>query len=547
MTAHVRARPEPAVPSHDAMGVILGTDGLTTGYTQSRRAFLASALADAAALSLAACTGGRGSGGAGGSGSDSLTALYPGQGDAENIDPGTAYEFIDEARAKHLYDGLFEADAHMAPLPRLASAAEPNADATSWLLTLRDARWHDGDPLTPDDVLYTLSRILGPQLGAKPFIAASTLGDIDLSASGAVGRNQVRIALSRPNVELPSSLAAWGTRIVKSGAKDMNSPVGTGPFRFESFAPGRDLVLHRNEDYWDPATSGGNIGELHIGSADVDARLSALRSGQADFADNLTTSALRTVDGAKDIATNSAPHSSILYFAMKTDRPPFDNPDVRRAMMRLVDREALVRVALEDNGEVSNDVFGKGFQYYADDLPQHTYDPDEAGRLLAKAGVGDLRFELFTAPVANGLQEASELLREQAAAAGVTIDIRTGSKDTYYSEALKSGDMVVGESGPLTIPYHFGSRVISSATKNVTHWNNPEFDDLYTKALRTKDDDARAAIYHSMHEMLWDQGGYIFWGIAPWNTAASSALQNPPVGTVNTFDWARFAGTSRGA
>ncbi|MFQ6230183.1 ABC transporter substrate-binding protein [Nocardia sp. NPDC002869] len=68
---------------------------------------------------------------------------------------------------------------------------------------------------------------------------------------------------------------------------------------------------------------------------------------------------------------------------MKTDRPPFGNPDVRRAVMRMVDRAELVKVAFEGQGEVGNDVFGEGYQYYAD-LPQHEYDPDEAGRLLRR-------------------------------------------------------------------------------------------------------------------------------------------------------------------
>jgi peptide/nickel transport system substrate-binding protein len=75
---------------------------------------------------------------------------------------------------------------------------------------------------------------------------------------------------------------------------------------------------------------------------------------------------------------------------MKTDRPPFDNVDVRRALMRMVDREELVKVALQGQATAANDVFGKGFEYYADDLPAHTHDPDEAKALLRRAGVGNL-------------------------------------------------------------------------------------------------------------------------------------------------------------
>ncbi|NLU84841.1 ABC transporter substrate-binding protein [Rhodococcus sp. HNM0569] len=496
-----------------------------------RRAFLGGTLGLAGAFALGAC----GSGSASSTGR--FTAMYEGAGASETIDPGTGTMFVDEARVKHLYDGLFEVDSHMQPIPRLATGAEPNADGTVWRIGLREATWHDGSPLVADDVLYTLARILGRQSEAQPFVAATTLSSVDLANSRALDPHTVELQLKYPSFELPSQLTAYGTRIVKHGATDFSRPVGTGPFRFESFTPGREFVATRYDDYWDGAA---NIETLRILSAGQDARLAAVRTGQADFVDNLSPSAGRTLESDGDVTVHSTANSGILYFAMKTDRPPFDNADVRRAMMLLVDRDELVKVALQGSGEVSDDIFGRGYAYYPDDLPPHRYDPDEAKSLLRKAGASDLSFELYVAPVASGFVEAAQLFARQAQAIGVTVRVTQGSKDTYYTDALTKGHMTMGQSGPLSIPYHFASRLLSTAPKNFTQWADPAFDDLYARSQRERSTETRTAMYRELHEILHDRGGFVFWATTPWLTAYRSGVDNAPAGVPNAFDWARF-------
>lgn len=499
----------------------------------SRRRFLGAAAGLGGAIALSACAPADRQ-------PSTFTALYEGAGSSEVVDPGVGTMFVDEARMKHVFDGLFEVDSTMTPVPRLATTAEPNGDGTRWRIALREASWHDGSPFTADDVLFTLARILGPQDGASPYIAASTLSQIDVKASRAIDARTVEIALSTASFDLPTLLASYGTRIVKSGTTDFTRPVGTGAFRFEKFTPGREFVATRFADYWGEQPG---IEELRILSAGAEARLSALRGRQADFADNLPPGAVRTLENADNITVHAAPNSGILYFAMKTDKAPFDHPDVRRAMMHLIDREQLVTVALEGVGEVSDDVFGRGYRYYADDLEPHRHNPGLARDLLRRAGRPDLNFELFVAPVSHGFVEAAHLLRDQAAEAGVTVRVVIGSKDTYYTEALRRGDMTMGQSGPLPIPYHFGSRLLSNSPKSYTRWADAEFDELYHHAQLTRSDEQRTAIYHRMHEILHDRGGFIFWATTPWHTAHGSAWQHTPTGVPNSLDWARFDST----
>jgi peptide/nickel transport system substrate-binding protein len=498
----------------------------------SRRSFLVGSVLAAGALTLGC---GRGSS----AGTDTFTAAFQGSGAGEGIDPGVNTLFIDEARMKAVYDGLFEVDGSMTPIPRLAESAEPNADGTRWRIALRDAAWHDGKKFTARDVLYTFSRVLGPA-PQRPFIAASSLDQVDLAGSRAIDDRTVEIVLKRPSFEFLIALSVYGTKIVQDGAADLARPVGTGPFVFDSFEAGRQFTAHRNENYWDGAPA---IGQLRIVSAEADARVNAVRGGEIDYADNLTPSAARTLAGHPGVTLVSTPGSGIHFFAMKTDRPPFDHPDVRRAVMRMVDRPELVKVAFEGQGEVGNDVFGKGYQYYAD-LPQHEYDPDEAGRLLRRAGVRELSFDLFTAPVAYGFVQAARLFADQAAECGVRVNVVLGSKDSYYTDALRTGHLTMGQSGPLPIPNHFASRLLTGSPQNRTKWSDPQFDALYTTAQATPDPDRRAALYRGMHEILHDRGGFVFFGTTHWNSAAGDRFRRIPAAVPNSHDWARFDAVS---
>lgn len=496
-----------------------------------RRGFLVGGAAVAGAL----VTGCGGSSGSPGGGIDAFSAVMEGSGADESIDPGVGHLFIDEARLKAVYDGLFEVDDRMEPIPRLAERAEPNAEGTRWRLALRDARWHDGGKFTADDVLYTISRILGGG-GPDSFIAATTLEHVNLRESRAVDERTVEISLDKPDFEFRTALAAYGTRIVRDGTRDFANPVGTGPFRFESFEPGKEFTANAYEQHWNGVPA---IRQLKILSADSDARLNTLQGGQADFADNITPAAARTLRGNDRVSVNTTPNSGIHFFAMKTDRPPFDNPDVRRALMLLADREELAKVAFEGEADPSNDVFGEGFEYYAD-LPPHEYDPQRAKALLRRAGAENLRFDLFTAQASAGFVEAAHLFAEHAAKAGVRINVVVGSKDTYYSEAMDRGELTMGQSGPLPVPNHFASRLVTGSPQNRTNWSDPEFDALFARAQATRSDEERAATYRRMHEILHDRGGFVFFANKYWHNAANAEYRGIPSSVPNSFGWVRF-------
>lgn len=511
-----------------------------------RRGFLAAT--GAVALGSLALTGcgddggtdadaGRGDGGPKRGGR--LRAAFAGGGASETLDPHLASLFADAARAKALYDKLADYGADLSARPRLAAKWESNKALDRWQVTLREAAFHDGSPVTAKDVLYSYRRIADPK---KAFRAKASLEPIDLDASRATGQRTVEFVLKRPTAEFPNVLAAFGAYIVPADTADTDfdrKPIGSGPFRFVSFAPGRSAVFRRHDAYWEGAP---HLDELEFVVANEEsARVNALLGGQVEYAHELNPATARAHEDKGQIEIVRLRGSAMQAFCMKTDRPPFDDKRVREAFFLIADRQELVDGALSGAGVVGNDLFGKGYEYYAAGLPQREQDLDRARALLKRAGAEKLKVTLDTSAVAAGFTEAAGIFRDQAAKAGVTVDVRMGSKDSYWSDILDSGTLSCYRSGAMPIEAHISQRLLTDSTTNATHWHHKDFDALYRQAQSTRDKAERGAVYERMQRRLYAEGGFLIWGFADWIIGTGKQVKGVRTeAPANTLDWARF-------
>jgi peptide/nickel transport system substrate-binding protein len=464
-----------------------------------------------------------------------LRAAFAGGGAKEVLDPHLANLFVEAARSKALYDKLADLGPDVSAQPRLAEKWEANADATRWRITLRQATFHDDRPVRAADVLASYARILDPN---RTFRAKSSLSLIDLANSRAIDDRTVEFALKRPFVEFPNVLAAFSTSIVPEGTEDFTKPVGSGPFSFVSFEPGKSVLLKRNPNYWDGAP---HVDELEFIIANEEsARVNALLGGQVEYAHDLTPTTARANASGDRLTIHRSPNSAVQAFAMKLDRAPFNNPDLREAMFLLADRPQLVESTLAGSGQVANDLYGKGYQYYAADIPQRARDLDKAKSLIRKAGAEGMTIKLDTSTAAAGMVEAATIFADQAKGSGLTIEVAMGNKDTYWADTLKNGSMSSFRSGAMPIETHIAQRLLSTASTNVTKWTRPEFDALYQKAVSTSDASERGMAYGEMQRMLHTEGGYLMWGFADWIVGTARNVGGVTTAPANTLDWARF-------
>ncbi|MFD9038349.1 ABC transporter substrate-binding protein [Streptomyces bottropensis] len=515
-----------------------------------RRGFLAATGAATGAVALGALAltgcgadGGTDAGAGGGDGRPKrggrLRAAFAGGGAGETLDPHLANLFADVARAKALFDKLADYGADLSARPRLAVRWESNKALDRWRVTLREATFHDGRPVTAKDVLFSYRRIADPE---KAFRAKASLEPIDLDASRATGERAVEFVLKRPTAEFPNVLAAFGAYIVPENTADADfdrKPVGSGPFRFVSFAPGRSAVFRRHDGYWEGAP---HLDELEFVVANEEsARVNALLGGQVEYAHELNPATARAHEGKGQIEIVRLRNSAMQAFCMKTDRAPFDDKRVREAFFLIADRQELVDGALSGAGVVGNDLFGKGYEYYAAGLPQREQDLDRARALLQRAGAENLKVTLDTSAVAAGFTEAAGIFRDQAAKAGVTVDVRMGSKDSYWSDILDSGTLSCYRSGAMPIEAHISQRLLTDSTTNATHWRHKDFDALYRQAQSTRDRTERTALFERMQRRLYAEGGFLIWGFADWIIGTGRTVKGVETkAPANTLDWARF-------
>jgi peptide/nickel transport system substrate-binding protein len=483
----------------------------------SRATFLKGALGTAGGLGLAPLIAACGSSSSSSSTTTSsgapkkggiLRVGYVGGGTAETINPSMGVTPIDEGRIQAIFDPLVVLNADLSTSPGLATEFNANKDASQYEVKLRPGvTFHDGKPFTADDVIYSIRLMAKPTSAALPFVT-----EIDLNGLKAVNKNTLRIPLKTPDADLASNFVYYNTWIVQNGEKDFAKPVGTGPFKFQSFTPGQQSVFARNDNYW--GTGGPYVDELKIVAiSDPTARLNALLSGQIDAMAQMAYAQAKAHQSTGDINVLVAHSPQVLMFYMDVTKPPFNDNRVRLAMKLIADRPALITDAISGFGTIGNDIVGKGLKFYDSSIPQRAQDVAMAKSLLKQAGHSNLNVTFQISDAIPGFVEAATLYAQQATAAGVKINLQQLPADSYFNPSLKYLKMQFAETQwpPPSLKFFYLQALTPSAPFNETHWRVPSFTALLTKAIGETDQTKAQSYWNQIQQIQWQQGGYINW------------------------------------
>src|SRR5262245_5626068 len=206
-----------------------------------------------------------------------LRVGHVGAGKGESFNPGRGGAWIDTSRQYQLYDPLTRVEPDLTQSPGLALEWNPNEEATVYEVKLRpDVVFHNGKSFTADDVIYTLR-----QMGDEKHLGHFAVTNINLNDLKKIDDLTLQIPLKSPNADLAGSFVNGTTVIVQDGETDFTHPVGTGPFKFDTFTPGERSHSLANKDYWEEGKPYVDAWE-DISIDDEDARLNALLSGEID-------------------------------------------------------------------------------------------------------------------------------------------------------------------------------------------------------------------------------------------------------------------------
>ncbi len=461
-------------------------------------------------------------------------------GQEENLFPGTSVGTPDFVRDYNLYNLLFYLGKNVTPLvPGLALSAEPNTDASVWVFKLRPGvTWHDGKSFGADDVVYNFKTVWSnPNLD---FSSGFLTGMIDFKNVKALDDLTVQVPLNTPAAQFPTIFAYFDFPVVQNGATVKSSakhPIGTGPFKFESFTPGSRSVFTANKDYWE--TGKPYVDQLVVDSSftDTNSLFNALLEGTINLFPSLPLVTARSQLTQKQVQILASPFAAQSYmFCMRVDKGPFADNRVREGFKYLVDRQAMIDGAWAGFGTPAYDLLAPGTQYYAADLKRE-HDPDKAKALFKAAGVLGNTFTLPTCDFLPGMVESSTILAQQAAAAGVKVVVNTESAATYFTPAggftvRPFGYEVDQPVGSLLAAYR--SEYTIGCPYPDTHWGD-QSGGAAAEALISR---AIAATNPSQAEQLWrecqlqqfNEGDYLVWGNVPYVDAVANNVRGLSAG-----------------
>lgn len=296
--------------------------------------------------------------------------------------------------SKHIWDSLTYIDPETSELLPLLAKAISFPDATTMEITLRkDVKFHDGSAFDADDVIYTLNWIKNPNNGAKTFADRKWIGSIEKLDS-----HNIRIQMTAPTAMAQRFLTSFP--IYPQGIYDANgtgamnvTPIGTGPYKVESFEPGSTYNLLRNDAYFADGPKGSPaIGKLEIRVIpDPSTQIAEILSGGLDWIYKVPTDQAKELSGRDGLVVEGKPTSRLFYMVMdaagRTDEDsPYRNMLVRKAIAHAVDRQAMVDAFVGGGSEVQH-----AFCFSSDfgcpkDVVKYDYDPEKARALLAEAG-----------------------------------------------------------------------------------------------------------------------------------------------------------------
>jgi len=422
---------------------------------------------------------------------------------SDTLDPARQSNGTDYVRGFMFYNGLTWLDGSLTPQPHLAEEFT-TSDAKTWVFKLRKGvTFHDGKPLTPQDVIFSLMRHKNPATASRAKPLADQIEEVTAS-----GPNEVTIRLAAPNADLPVILGTYHFHIVKDGTTDFNAGIGTGPYKVKEFAPGVRAVGVRNENYWKPNRP--YLDEIeHVGIGEESARVNALLTGEIDLALTIDPRSVGRVTSSGQHAifeTKAGPYTDLI---MRRDSSPGNNADFVQGMKHLFNREQMVKSIVIGHGVVANDQpIHPSMRFYFNGLKQRPYDPEKAKWHLKRANLGTASIPMVVSPVATGSIEIALILQHEARKAGVNFDVRRMPADGYWAQHWMKHPVGFGMIQPRpSVDVMLSLFFKSDAPQNESGWKNDKFDQLLLAARAETDEAKRAQMYADLQTMVHDDAG----------------------------------------
>jgi peptide/nickel transport system substrate-binding protein len=389
--------------------------------------------------------------------------------------------------------------------PSLATDYKESGDHLSWTFHLRkDVKFSDGTPMTSKDVKWSLETASDPK---TPFgFINAPIKKID-----APDPYTVIVHTKQPWSPIPADMALFSNSVVpagyggKSAAEFADHPVGTGPFKLDTWTKGQDLKLVKNPNYWQSGRPYLNSVDFNVVPSD-NTRALQVQGGQAQINEFPAYSSVKSLQKSPTVKVGLFGSSRVDYLTMNNKHAPFTDVHVRRAISYAIDRQALIKDVLYGNGTVANSYLTPALWGHDATLKGISYDMTKAKQELAQSSTPNGFSTTITIPAGNADDSAmAQIIQNSLATLNIKVEIRqadpsavttaehSGNFDmtfTYCTTDIIDPDEII----------RFVADFNGGANSIYSQYDNPESSKMMDQAAQISDQEKRKALYDKVQE-----------------------------------------------
>ena len=481
-----------------------------------------------------------------------------------------------DASSHQLYDRLLDFDPDSGRIiPSVASSWLVSDDGLTYTFQLRkDVEFHTTSYFTPsrnfnaDDVIFSIDRwrltshpyhyVSG---GRYPYFESLGLAQ-NIASVERLNGYRVEIKLTRRDSSFLANLATdfsvmlsqeYGEALLQQGLPNRidQYPIGTGPFKFENYRKDHYIRYQRHQTYWGEQNNAERL--IYDITPKSSLRLAKLMTGECDATAFPAQTELEIIRSRDDLLLAEKPGLNVGFWAFNTQRPPFDNPDVRRALAAAIDKNTLLEAVYFDSATRAKTLLPAASWAFQNDADDTAYNPVLARKLLENAGVEPgFTMTIWAMPIERAYNpnaaKMAELIQRYLREVGVIATIVSYDWATFRRH-LQEGlhdSVLIGWSADNGDPDNFYRPLLSCGAipsgTNRAMWCDNDYDELLDKALQTEDLEARRLIYQQVNRLLYERLPLVPIAHAYRYQAYRNELEGM---TINPFGGVRFGGVGK--
>lgn len=427
--------------------------------------------------------------------------------DPVGLSPVETWDTISDLPINQMYERLFERDAETGEIvPQLATGYE-NPDDNTWVISLQEGiEFHDGTLFNAEAVKYTFEKLVDPEVGAPGAHIMSFMESIEV-----IDDYTVELTTHEPNPNVLPVLTNRTTAIISPEADQnqnlMQEPVGTGPFKFESWTQGDRLIMTKNEDYWGEEPQLEEITFITV--PDTQTAISMLEAGEVQMVDGIEAESMSRLEAMEEIELLQTEGTAVFFYSFNMDKEPMNEPEFRQAVAMGLDIESYIS-QLEGVGFSSYSLFGPAVLDYDESIEESgiEYNPEEARNIIEENGYGEQELTIYTSDRSN-YRRMAETAQAQLSDIGLNVNIEMMEWGTLL-DSTSEGDQdmfVLGSSNSMngleTLYGYFHSDSVGA--NNRSQHTDEEFDAIVDEARSTLDDEERQVLINEAHEKVVEE------------------------------------------